>query len=108
VKATQQILAVAWTKTHKILIVDDTQDNLDLMVEVLEEGPWTVVTVRDAESALGQSTETAFDLFLLDVHMPDVPTVAPRAGYSKCPRHIHDSRRHFCGKCGRGVGYRKI
>lgn len=71
-KATQQVLAVAWTKTHKILIVDDTQDNLDLMVEVLEDGPWTVVTVRDAENALGQSTETAFDLFLLDVHMPDV------------------------------------
>lgn len=79
-KATQQILAVAWTKTHKILIVDDTQDNLDLMVEVLEDGPWTVVTVRDAQSALGQSTETAFDLFLLDVHMPDVD------GFELCRR----------------------
>lgn len=41
-KATQQILAVAWTKTHKILIVDDTQDNLDLMVEALKtvRGLW--------------------------------------------------------------------
>ncbi len=79
-KATQQIPAVARTKTHKILIVDDTQDNLHLMVEVLEEGPWTVATIRDAESALGQSTETAFALFLLDVHIPDVD------GFELCRR----------------------
>ncbi|MCH8241719.1 MAG: response regulator, partial [Planctomycetes bacterium] len=78
--ASRQSPATASTKTHKILVVDDTQDNLDLMVEVLEDGPWTVVTARDAESALSQASETAFDLFLLDVHMPDVD------GFELCRR----------------------
>ena len=72
--------ATASTRSHKILVVDDIQDNLDLMVEVLEDGLWTVVTARDAESALKLASETAFDLFLLDVHMPDID------GFELCRR----------------------
>lgn len=70
--ATRQPPTTASTTTHKILVVDDIQDNIDLMVEVLEGGPWTVATARDAESALALASATMFDLFLLDVQMPDV------------------------------------
>ena len=56
----------------KILVVDDIQDNLALMVDVLDGGAWTVATARDAVGALRQASETVFDLFLLDVQMPDV------------------------------------
>ncbi len=60
------------TSEARILVVDDIQDNLDLMVEVLENGPWTVATALDAASALKQASVVDFDLFLLDVHLPDV------------------------------------
>jgi len=63
VKATQQIPAVAWTKTRKILFVDDTQDNLDLMVEVLEDGPWSVTSQSSSKPGYGQPTPT----LLLDI-----------------------------------------
>ena len=44
------------TAGSKILVVDDIQDNLDLMVEVLANGPWTVATARDAAGALQQAS----------------------------------------------------
>ncbi len=78
--ASRQPPAAASTRSHKILVVDDIQDNLDLMVEVLEDGPRTVATACDGESALKQASETAFDLFLLDVHMPDID------GFELCRR----------------------
>ena len=68
------------TSEARILVVDDIQDNLDLMVEVLEDGPWTVATALDAASALDQASVVDFDLFLLDVHMPDVD------GFELCRR----------------------
>lgn len=82
--ATRQTPTPASTTTHKILVVDDIQDNLDLMVEVLEDGPWTIATARDAESAVALASETAFDLFLLDVQMPDVD------GFELCRRLRRD------------------
>lgn len=72
------------TAGSKILVVDDIQDNLDLMVEVLEDGPWTIVTVRDAAGALQQAAEERFDLFLLDVQMPEMN------GFELCRRLRRD------------------
>ncbi len=72
--------SVASPNGHAILVVDDSQDNLDLMVEVLEDGPWRVTTARDAEIALKLASEAVFDLLILDVHMPDVD------GFELCRR----------------------
>ena len=79
------------TSEARILVVDDIQDNLDLMVEVLEDGPWTVATALDAASALAYSSEQNFDLFVLDVHMPDVD------GFELCRRlRRHPDIRNHC------------
>ncbi len=72
------------TAGSKILVVDDIQDNLDLMVEVLEDGRWTIATARDAASALQHASKERFDLFLLDVHMPEVD------GFGLCRRLRRD------------------
>ena len=79
------MMASRETMESKILVVDDIQDNLDLMVEVLEDGPWTIATARDAVDALQQASEGRFDLLLLDVHMPEMD------GYELCRRLRRDS-----------------
>ena len=74
------MMSAAETSEVKILVVDDIQDNLDLMVEVLEGGPWIIATARNAADALQQASKERFDLFLLDVHMPEVD------GFELCRR----------------------
>ena len=61
------------TTGSRILVVDDIQDNRDLMVAVLETGPWTVATAHDAASALqhGPPNEDA---------SPGCAGVSPRGG----------------------------
>ncbi len=63
-----------------ILVVDDIEDNLVLMTEVFADEPWTVVTARDAAEALALVETQPFDLFLLDVQMPDMD------GFELCRR----------------------
>lgn len=55
-----------------ILAVDDIPDNLDLVVEVLEDQPWNVVTAGNARDAWAILKKSAPDLVLLDIQMPDI------------------------------------
>ena len=55
-----------------ILAVDDIPDNLDLVVEVLEDEPWNVVTAGSAREAWKILKRSAPDLVLLDIQMPDI------------------------------------
>ncbi|MDY0050865.1 MAG: diguanylate cyclase [Halothiobacillaceae bacterium] len=53
-----------------LLVVDDTVENLDILVELL--GDYDVRDVLDTEAALQVLEETPIDLILLDVMMPGV------------------------------------
>lgn len=60
-------------KKDKILVVDDTAINLQLIKSVLErEGNVSLVTVLDGKSAIRKAKTNYFDLILLDIMMPEM------------------------------------
>ena len=61
-----------------VLIVDDTEANIDILMEILEE--YDLVVAMDGESALEAAEEEPPALILLDVLMPDID------GFEVCKR----------------------
>jgi signal transduction histidine kinase len=57
-------------KTDRILVVDDTRDNLILVQTILEDEGYEIDLVSDGISGLNQVAQTPPDLILLDVMMP--------------------------------------
>jgi putative two-component system response regulator len=62
-----------------ILIVDDTETNIDILVDILGE-EYDVAVAMDGESALETVEEEPPDLILLDIMMPDID------GFEVCKR----------------------
>ena len=58
------------SQSSKILVVDDSPDNVYLIKTILEEEGYTVSTAENGASALTQIEEDACDLVLLDLMMP--------------------------------------
>ncbi|MGB3651726.1 MAG: hybrid sensor histidine kinase/response regulator [Rivularia sp. (in: cyanobacteria)] len=54
----------------KILVVDDSPDNVFLIKTILEEEGYEVSTAENGSSALTKIAESTFDLILLDLMMP--------------------------------------
>ncbi len=75
------------TETHKetILIVDDTETNIDILSNVLEES-YDVSVAMDGESALELVHTDPPDLILLDIMMPGMD------GYEVCRRLKADEK----------------
>ncbi len=62
-----------------VLIVDDTEENVEILVEALAD-EYEVAVAMDGESALEAIDEELPDIILLDVMMPDID------GYEVCRR----------------------
>ena len=60
------------TRTPRILVVDDQPANLALVKKVLAPAGFEVVEARSGAEALALAQETAPDLILLDIHLPDM------------------------------------
>ena len=58
------------SRSDKILVVDDSPDNVFLIKTILEEEGYTVSTAENGASALAQLEASACDLVLLDLMMP--------------------------------------
>jgi CheY-like chemotaxis protein len=58
------------TKSHRILIVDDIQDNRALLSAFLRPVGFTILEARDGEEALAIFAEQAPDAVLMDMRMP--------------------------------------
>lgn len=61
---------VKQTKIDRILIVDDSPDNIFLIQSILQEGGYAIETAENGEEALSKIEEFLPDLILLDVMMP--------------------------------------
>ncbi len=62
----------------KILVVDDTPKNIQLVASILKEVGYTIGFATDGQKALDSMEKTKFDLVLLDVMMPTLD------GYQTC------------------------
>jgi CheY-like chemotaxis protein len=68
------------TQQHKILIVDDTPENIQVLMAILAND-YLIVAARDGGKALALArTEPAPDMILLDVRMPGMD------GFEVCQR----------------------
>lgn len=54
----------------KVLIVDDTMSELELIEKFLDENGYTVIRATDAKSALTKASEQKPDVVVTDVVMP--------------------------------------
>ncbi len=66
--------------SHKILIVDDDENNLDILHNCLHEAGFKVPAVKSGEAALKRVNHIKPDLILLDVMMPGMD------GFETCCR----------------------
>ncbi|MDX1631085.1 MAG: response regulator [Thermoanaerobaculia bacterium] len=66
--------------TGRILVVDDTASNREVLETVLGEAGHEVITVGTGEATLTALSEEVPDLLLLDVHLPDID------GFEVCRR----------------------
>ncbi|MFP4445830.1 MAG: sigma-54-dependent transcriptional regulator, partial [Desulfosudaceae bacterium] len=55
----------------KILIIDDEQPICTLLSEIIQTEGWTSVSARDLSLARQALAVHAFDIVLLDIHLPD-------------------------------------
>jgi len=65
-----------YSQKSKILIVDDTKENIQIVKKVLEIEGYETRTVLDGISALRVVKEEVFDLILLDINMPDMSGIS--------------------------------
>ena len=63
-----------------ILIVDDTPENIDVLVKILEGEGFEVLVANNGERGVGIATDATPDLILMDVMMPGID------GYEACRR----------------------
>jgi signal transduction histidine kinase len=63
-----------------ILIVDDTPENLDLLVDILEQRSYEVRVARSGRRALAAAAAAPPDVVMLDINMPEMD------GYEVCAR----------------------
>ena len=57
--------------TCRILCIDDHDDTSEMLSLILSQEDFEVVTTRSIEEALQHARPGAFDLYVLDKHLPD-------------------------------------
>ena len=61
-----------WMKGLKVMIVDDNPMNVDLLAETFASSGLNISTFQKPQNALDMLMKEKFDLFLLDIMMPEI------------------------------------
>jgi K+-sensing histidine kinase KdpD len=77
------------SKKHKILIVEDNQENMDLLVYFLRPQGYEIIGVGDGLSAVQKVAEDPPDIILLDIMLPKMD------GYEVCEKLKKDPETKF-------------
>jgi K+-sensing histidine kinase KdpD len=77
------------SKNHKILIVEDNQENMDLLVYFLRPQGYDIISVGDGVSAVQKVQEDPPDIILLDIMLPKMD------GYEVCEKLKKDPETKF-------------
>ena len=77
------------TKKHKILIVEDNQENIDLLVYFLRPHGYELIAVTDGLQALEAVKKEKPDVILLDIMLPKLD------GFGVCERLKKDKKTQF-------------
>jgi putative two-component system response regulator len=73
---------------HRILIVDDSPDNVRLLARILKRGGYDRISgISDPRLVLGQVLKDPPDLVIVDVHMPHVDGLSLLDQISKACSH---------------------
>jgi putative two-component system response regulator len=70
---------MAEKERYTVMVVDDTEANIDILVEILD-ADYDISVAMDGETALETAGEDPPDLILLDIMMPEMD------GYEVCRR----------------------
>ncbi|MDE2059170.1 MAG: response regulator [candidate division NC10 bacterium] len=73
-------IAQMFSKSPRLLIVDDNEQNIELLTALMQVEGYEVVAAADGLEALAQVADSPPDLILLDIMMPKLD------GYSVCRR----------------------
>ena len=76
-------------KKHKILIVEDNQENIDLLVYFLRPHGYEIIAVTDGVQALEAVQKENPDIILLDIMLPKLD------GFGVCERLKKDKKTQF-------------
>lgn len=57
-------------KTHRVLVVEDEKDNMDLFCQILNFHGCQVLTARDGREAINMAEREEPDLILMDLSLP--------------------------------------
>lgn len=76
-------------KTARILVIEDTPVNLELVVDLLESAGHTVFTAEAAEPGITLARENQPDLILMDIGLPGTDGLAATRALKQDPATCH-------------------
>jgi DNA-binding response OmpR family regulator len=76
-------------KKHKILIVEDNQENIDLLVHFLRPKKYEIISVMDGVKGLEAAKKEKPDIILLDIMLPKMD------GFEVCEKLKKDKKTQF-------------
>ncbi|RIX47642.1 MAG: DUF3365 domain-containing protein [Rhodocyclales bacterium GT-UBC] len=62
--------------TARLLIAEDNPINMEVALETLRDIGWPVDTARNGREAVDKAAQTAYDLILMDMQMPEMDGIA--------------------------------